>query len=443
MRLARQSISNLATGILAICVWATALLWTVAYAPPATSQELEERLGAKDRQQILSDMAQLIETHYIDPQKAARVAKALTTRKAKKRLAFDTRVAFAREASALLFELSGDRHLSLKCVEEFPATANAPGGTPTAPSTSHGIRKVEFLPGNVGLLTIDRFHETLTARETLTAALLILRSSDALIFDFRDNRGGASDTVRLLQSCFFPEPTLVMYYEDEPGVLTPSLSEAPPAAISCLNKPFYVLISEETASAAEDFVYTAQLKKHGTLVGERTSGAANFVNHHYLTGNSAGRFRLAVSVGRPVHPETRTNWEGEGIMPDVEVAAPQALDMAYDMALEDLLSVRPGGRLQFHHNAAHGALYPTHLSSRDLKGLTGRYDGIRIELSLDGLTLRRQSGVLSKLRPLAPETFSVQDDTSAQVLFHTHDIGVTYVELLYSDGARELFGLPE
>lgn len=190
-------------------------------------------LTSKDRLQILSEMADIVDDHYLDTEKADEVASALRTRKTRKGLAFDTPVTFAREATNLLYELSGDRHLSLKWA---PGTSRKMAGS-AGSEQHHGIRNIGFLPGNVGLLTLDRFFENTEARESLTAALFLLRDADALILDLRENRGGASDTVRLLQSCFFPEPTLVMYYEDEPGVLKPSLSEAPPADFPARTNP--------------------------------------------------------------------------------------------------------------------------------------------------------------------------------------------------------------
>ena len=52
-------------------------------------------------------------------------------------------------------------------------------------------------------------------------------------------------------------------------------------------------------------------------------------------------------------------------------------------------------------------------------------------------------GKLSQLIALGPEVFSVHNDTGAQVLFHHHEIGVTFVEMLYPDGTAEFFGRPD
>jgi hypothetical protein len=41
-----------------------------------------------------------------------------------------------------------------------------------------------------------------------------------------------------------------------------------------------------------------------------------------------------VPTGRPINPVTRTNWEGVGVEPDVEVSPEHALTAAHLMALE-------------------------------------------------------------------------------------------------------------
>jgi hypothetical protein len=49
---------------------------------------------------------------------------------------------------------------------------------------------------------------------------------------------------------------------------------------------------------------------------------------------------LAVSVpfARSVNPVTGTNWQGTGVVPDTEVPADQACDVAYGQALRHVLS---------------------------------------------------------------------------------------------------------
>lgn len=391
-------------------------------------------LSRKDRLQILSDVAGAIEQDYLDPARGRDIAAALRSPASRARLRYTSPMIFAREASSLLFEISGDRHLSLKWAPTMPGAAGATSGGPV----DQGVRTVQFLDGNIGLLKLDGFRENPAARESMVAALLVLRSSDALIFDFRDNRGGASDAVRLLQSCFFAEPTLVMYYEDTPGERKPSFTERAPGTLDCRDKPLYVLTSSRTASAAEDFIYTADLLDLGTMIGETTAGAAHFIEHKSIKPG----FRLAVSVGRPVHPETGTNWEGAGIRPDIEMPEEDALERAHVEALTSLhhdASGRRKNQLAYHLHRASARLEPVHLSNGDLKAFVGRYGSVRITLTTDGLIFEDPARAKSRLAPLSERVFQAEGRNAPQLIFMTDEDNSRVLELLYPDGNRETF----
>lgn len=405
-----------------------------ARASEADASQLTLELTRKDRLQILSDVAEVIETRYLDPAHGRDIAAGLRSPASRSRLRYASPMTFAREASSLLFEISGDRHLSLKWAPVMPEASDASSDKPR----DLGVRAVQFLDGNIGLLKLDGFHDNPAARESMVAAMLVLRSSDALILDFRDNRGGASDAVRLLQSCFFAEPTLVMYYEDTPGMRKPSLTERAPGNLDCRGKPLYILTSSRTASAAEDFIYTADLLGLGTTLGQTTAGAAHFIEHK----NIAPGFRLAVSVGRPVHPETGTNWEGIGIHPDIEMPEESALDRAQLEALTSLhhkASGRRKNQLAYQLHRTRALLEPVHLSNGDLKAFVGRYGSIRITLTTDGLLFGDPTGTKSLLAPLGSTVFQMEGRGAAQVIFHLKADSDDFLELLYPGGNRETF----
>jgi C-terminal processing protease CtpA/Prc len=48
-----------------------------------------------------------------------------------------------------------------------------------------------------------------------------------------------------------------------------------------------------------------------------------------------------ISVARAVSPVTGGNWEGTGVVPDIEVPAGRARDRAYRLALEHVITL-PG-----------------------------------------------------------------------------------------------------
>jgi C-terminal processing protease CtpA/Prc len=70
------------------------------------------------------------------------------------------------------------------------------------------------------------------------------------------------------------------------------------------------------------------------LIGEPTGGGAHptdvmIVQTEYV---------LRVPVARAINPYSKTNWEGTGVTPDVQVPAAEAFDRAYAMALDKLRS---------------------------------------------------------------------------------------------------------
>ncbi|MEO0537897.1 MAG: S41 family peptidase [Cyanobacteria bacterium P01_A01_bin.123] len=198
------------------------------------------------------------------------------------------------------------------------------------------INRVERLAGNVGYLELYGFPPTEFAAETAIAAMQFLTHTQALIVDLRHNGGGAPGMVALLCSYLFPESPPIhlndLYWraKDETHQWW-TLPYVPGQRY--VDKPVYVLTSEETASAAEEFTYNLKQLKRAIVVGETTRGGAN---------PGVGRrihdhFWMFVPTGRAINPITGENWEGTGVLPDVKVPSELALKTAHLMALEKLL----------------------------------------------------------------------------------------------------------
>jgi hypothetical protein len=177
------------------------------------------------------------------------------------------------------------------------------------------------------------------AAEPAAAAMNFLANTDALIIDLRQNGGGGPQSVVLLCSYLFDKKPVHLndlYWRK--GNRTEefwTLKEV--AGKRYLGRDVYLLTSRRTFSAAEEFAYDLQNLKRVTIVGERTGGGA----HPGGGVPVAEHFVVFIPSGRAINPITKTNWEGIGVKPDVEVAADKALETAHQLAIKKLLEKAP------------------------------------------------------------------------------------------------------
>jgi C-terminal processing protease CtpA/Prc len=96
----------------------------------------------------------------------------------------------------------------------------------------------------------------------------------------------------------------------------------------------YALTSATTFSGGEQLSYDLQQVGRAVIVGERTGGGAHaregFPVHPHL--------EATISVAEAVNPKTGGNWEGTGVVPDIQTSAGQARDTAYELALRGVIA---------------------------------------------------------------------------------------------------------
>ena len=115
------------------------------------------------------------------------------------------------------------------------------------------------------------------------------------------------------------------------------------------DKPVYVLTSNRTFSAAEEFTYDLKNLQRATIVGETTGGGAHPGGVRPITQY----FGIWLPTGRAINPITKTNWEGTGIEPHIKVPAEQALTAAH---LDALKKVRASATDQRHRDQLDAAI---------------------------------------------------------------------------------------
>ena len=415
-------------------VVATLLLASSSAAVAQTERTvpITTRMTAAERRAAVDTIATSFDT-YVFPQKRDAIVARLRAADAAGRYDVDDPHAFADRVTADLRDVSGDGHLYLRVdAAGFAATrasadgARGPQGDSAywrskAIRNHHGLVETRILPGNVRYLRIAGFDwVTDETGSVYDAALRFLKDGDAVVVDVRRNRGGDHAAVRYLTSHFLGDETLLMTFlrGAEPPMQSWTLDHVPAGRL--IGKPLYVLIDRRTGSAAEEFAYQVEQYRLGTLVGQRTVGAAN--NNRRLP--VAPTFLLSVSEGRPEHPVSHGNWEGTGVAPAIETSPEQALDVALVDALRRLAD---GGGVDaaWALVAAQARLSPVVADASNLQRLAGRYGDLSITWRDDTLYVDRPErgvAVATRLTPLTDAGLFAIDgepDTRLQLLNDT------------------------
>lgn len=316
-------------------------------APPAANNQPDRAVDAATRKAVVDTLCDRVERFYVFPDRAKTAAQAI--RKRYRRHEYDRITSAGDFADSLTAHLNAavpDRHLRVHFRYE-PIPPEALDGSPSESEQramaeqsrlrNYGFERAERLPGNVGYLDLRQFSGQPAAQATATAAMSFLANTDALIVDLRRNGGGDPIMIATIITYLVePRERLLFntFYQRETGAIKQYWTSPYVPGDRYTGKPVYVLISNRTGSAAEEFAYDVQTHKLGTVVGAVSAGGANPGGLYRLNEN----FAAFIATGRAINPVTHANWEGVGVKPDTLTRAGEALRAAYTMALQRLLA---------------------------------------------------------------------------------------------------------
>ena len=298
-------------------------------------------VDAAMRKQVIDGALNHLKTAYVFPETAAKMSEAILARAERKEYDSITSArAFAEALTTHLQDVSKDKHLRIiYSAEPFPER-RVPSAEDRARAIAEERRRnfaferVERLDGNVGYIDLRGFSGSPEAGETAVAAMNFLAGTDALIFDLTRNGGGSPAMIGLLSSYLFDDVVHLndFYWRESDEMRQFWTSPHVQGRRYGVSKPVYVLTSQRTFSAAEEFTYNLKNLKRATIVGETTGGGAHpggvrRINDH---------FGVWVPAGRAISPITKTNWEGTGIEPHIKVEAARALATAHLDALKKI-----------------------------------------------------------------------------------------------------------
>lgn len=321
-----------------------------AATPVAEDNPANIKLSTEQRQALLQTLQTKIRANYVFPEVAEKIQRGLQERERAGAYAQAGTIGdLAKLLSTDLVALSKDKHFRVSVSREAVPEDLPPGSNPSLTPAeleqrlqrdrwiNFGVEKFERLGGNIAYIELLGFNQVDHAAETLVALMNVAASANAVIFDLRRNGGGDPATVALLSSYLFDsEPVHLndLYYRNLNQTRQYWTNAWVPGKRLGPNKPVYVLTSERTFSAAEEFSYNLKNLKRATLIGATTGGGANpgddFKLHQHLA--------VFIPTGRAISPITGTNWEGKGVVPDIAVPPEQALLTAHIHAVQGVMA---------------------------------------------------------------------------------------------------------
>jgi hypothetical protein len=318
-------------------MWVIALCMASARSAGAQAAPLNThtamKLDAAERRHVIDAAAASLRAHYFDRALGRKMANALLAheRDSDDNAAIDGS-AFAALLTRQMRAVSHDMHTGLVYSDDKLPQPRPPDAAGQARYRAYleqnhcFIDKPEILQHKVGYLKIIGFSDPSVCESTARAAMADLNHVDAIIFDVRENRGGAGEMASLLAAYLFDHSEYM--YDPRESPQPHSWTRSPVEGSALADKPVYVLTSSVTASAAEYFCYNMKMLRRATLVGETTSGNAHAGVFHRIDDH----FGIAITEVEAVNPYADADWEGVGVEADVRVKAAEALETAERLA---------------------------------------------------------------------------------------------------------------
>ncbi len=322
-------------------------LLAIGLALPAFAQTPAQPVSTIDaaiRTEAVEGAIKALNDAYVFPEVAQKMEAAIRERMQRKEYDNITdAMQFAAKLTSDLQAVSKDKHLRVVLSQASRFGMNQQQQREAAIKRNFGFEKAERLNGNIGYLDLRGFEPAALASDTAAAAMNFMANADALIFDLRQNGGGSPDMVAFLTSYLFDKRThLNSIYSRLTNRTEEFWTREDVPGKKFGNKPVFVLTSNRTFSAAEEFTYNLQNLKRATIIGETTGGGA-----HPVQARPLGKlFTITVPFARSINPITKTNWEGTGVKPDVAVSADKALKVAHLAALKAVEPTVTDARLQ-------------------------------------------------------------------------------------------------
>jgi C-terminal processing protease CtpA/Prc len=429
-------------------------LLIIVFVSPVKSQNNEgsgKSLNSSEKTAAVSSINKLLFDNYIFPEVSKEMEKYINTKlKAGEYDNISDPVKFAEELTKDLQSVSKDKHIRvqynpeqikrMKERGEKDDEAVSPEFIQQMKSENYGFKKVEILNGNIGYIDFRNFGPGEYIKDKVADVMGYVEDCNALIFDMRYNGGGDPTGIQVISSYLFseepvhlndlyfrPKDTTEQYWtlKDIKGKRMPDV-------------PVYVLTSSYTFSGAEEFSYNLKNLKRATIVGETTGGGAHPGGMNIADDN----FVIFVPIGRAINPISKTNWEGTGVSPDIDISSTKALTKAHILALETITRNKSDEReliaSKWLIESLTATLNDIEIENTLLKNYSGNYGDRKVFYENGKLFYQRNGRQKFELTPMSEDTFMIKEVGYFRVKFVKDSSGkITELVGMYDDGKTD------
>ena len=417
----------------------------VALAVPALGSAQTNKKETVNIDVLIDSLTNVLNGHYVFPEKAKSISTYLESQLKKKAYANELQnpQKLVGHLQIDITKIHPDPHMRINYdpgfhVQQYikPSEEEINQTKKYWKENNYAFTKVEILPGNIGYFTFNVFVDDVeSAKPTITSALRFLSNTSAIIIDLRENYGGSPAMVSQIESFFFKEKTHMNDLINRSANDT-TFFYADPAKADSLNllMPVYILTSHNTFSGGEDFSYGMQKANRAIIVGETTGGGA----HPQMPFSIGQGFVISIPFARSINPVTKTDWEGTGVIPDVEAKASNALLTARELIFKNQMLAAKDEKEKYKSEFyLHTLLLEKETKNPPLSilsQLTGTYPDVTIYLDKGKLLCKNNDDKnVSELKQIDKNLFQI--DKNAHIAFFKGSNGqFSSIKIYINDG---------
>ena len=425
-------------------------IFTIVVIEPNSLAQEKNALSEEKQKELIKAVCEKLEKLYPFPEVAEKTSQLIYRNfKDGKYSKFVSPGEFVQHLNLDLEALSNDEHLGLFYNPQMAAEIKereskgvddsyAASAVEAEQWNNFGFKELKILEGNIGYMDLHVFFAVKYAGETAIAAMNFFSNCNALIIDIRKNSGGWDDMVTFLSSYFFDTDDAIIFnisHSTLDSTYYSSMTSSYVPGKLLADIPLYILTSKSTASAAEAFANIMKnLKGNATLIGERTAGAENPVEHLVICDN----YILRIPCWKKIYSNINAGWEGVGVAPDIEVASEKALNVAHMEALkklkEETTNEKIKDKYQWAIDGVRAINNPLYVNDSILQSYVGKYGNRNIYFENKKLCYQYKKRSKRIMFAITEEYFLVEGYDFFRVKFIKEKDTVVGFDEIYTDG---------